>query len=273
MTPEQRQIAAARQIGVNRPVDEVLELLRALIDFDTTIAGKRKKAGCTIPLATLASIIFFIVGGNTYLFPALMIAAAVLCIAVAVAAIVLYLRFRKQDLSDNLGSAAVPFLALLHEDMNPGDSLHVDIDLRPYEIAEKKKKESDPYKKGVYYKIVDTLFVDPWFSGSVALADGTKLHWKVIEHIVKREKTKKNPRGKIKSKTKIKRKTVAVVTAGFPAKHYAIKSADADERDEKRATVKLARKLKTNSADSPAFGLLVDLIADVYRRVKPARSG
>lgn len=273
MTPEQRQIAAARQLGVNRPVDEVLELLRGLLDFDTTMAAKRKKAGCSIPLAILAAIICFVIAGNTYQSTrTIMIAAAVLCVVAMAAAIVLFIRFKRQDLSDNLRTAAVPFLALLREDMNPGDALHVSIDLRPYAIDEKKKRQSEPYKKGQYHKIIDRLFVDPWFSGGVVLADGTKVHWKVIEHVMQQTKTKRNPRGKYKSKTKIKRKTVAVVTLGFSTKTYAIKTADDVKRDEKRTTVTLARKRKTDGADSPAFGMLVDLIAEGYKRVNPVSS-
>jgi len=272
-TAEWREIAAAKKIGVNRPVDEVLDLLRALSDFDTQMAAKRKKAGCSVPIAIVAGIIGVIVGGNVGGTAGKVIfTVAMLGFAAAVYFLVLFLRLRAQDLSDNLRNAAVPFLALLREDMNPGDRLYVDIDLRPYDIEEKKKKQSDPYNKGAYYKIIDRLYVDPWFNGSVALADGTKVHWKVIEHVVKRDKTKKTSRGKIKSKTKIKRKTIAVVTLGFPLKEYAVKTADNVTRDEKRSTVTMARKRKTDGADSPAFGMLVDLIAEGYKRVSGARS-
>lgn len=273
MTAEWREIAAAKKIGVTRPVDEVLDLLRALSDFDTHMAAKKKKAGCTVPIAIVVGIIGVIVGGNIGdTVGKIIFTVALLSFAFAVFCLVLFLRFRAQDLSDNLRTAAVPFLALLREDMNAGDRLYVDIDLRPYDIDDKKKKQSDPYNKGAYYKIIDHLYVDPWFNGSAALADGTKVHWKVIEHVVKREKTKKTSRGKIKSKTKIKRKTIAVVTLGFPVKEYAMKASQDVESDEKRATVTLARKVKTNQADSPALGMLVDLIAEGYKRVSVARS-
>ena len=262
MTPEQQQIAAAKRIGVNRPIDEVLALLRALLDFDSAMAGKRKKAGCAIPIAIAVIIAGFVTSG---MYP-YGIVVPILGIAAAIAAIVFFVRFKSQDLSDNLRTAAVPFLAVLREDMNPSDALHVNIDLRPYTIDEKKKKESDPYKKGAYYKIIDKLFVDPWFDGSAVLADGTKVRWNVVEHVLQHHKTKRTSRGKIKSKLKISRKTVAVVTLAFPMKEYAV-TGDA-ERDEKRATMTLAKKLKTKDENSPAFGLLVDLIADGYRRVK-----
>ena len=261
MTPEQQQIAAAKKIDVNRPIDEVLALLRALLDFDIVMAGKRKKAGCAIPIAIVVTIAGFITSGMV----PYGIVVPVLGIVAAIAAIVFFVRFKSHDLSDNLRTAAVPFLAVLREDMNPGDALHVNMDLRPYTVDEKKKKESDPYKKGAYYKIIDKLYVDPWFDGNAVLADGTKVRWNVIEHVLQHHKTKRTSRGKIKSKTKISRKTVAVVTLAFPRKEYAVEG-DA-ERDEKRATVTLAKKLKTKDENSPAFGMLIDLIADGYRRV------
>jgi hypothetical protein len=262
MTPEQQQIAAAKKLGVNRPVGEVLDLVGALLDFDATMAGKRKKAGCAIPIAIAVIIAGFITSG---MYPYGLV-APILGIVAAIAAIVFFVRFKSQDLSDNLRTAAVPFLAVLREDMNPGDPLHVNIDLRPTIVEEKKKKQSDPYKKGAYYKIVDRLYVDPWFDGSAALADGTKVRWNVVEHVLQHNKTKRTSRGKIKSKTKIKRKTVAVVTLAFPTKEYAV-TGEA-EHDAKRATVTLAKKMKSTDENSPAFAMLIDLIADGYRRVK-----
>src|SRR5262249_26954880 len=234
----------------------------ALLDFDTVMAGKRKKAGCAIPIAIVVVIAGFITSG---MYPFGWI-VPIIGVVAAIVAIVLFVRFKSQDLSDNLRTAAVPFLAVLREDMNPGDALTVNNDLRPYAIDEKKKSQSEPYKKGAYYKIVDKLYVDPWFEGSTALADGTKVKWNLIEHVVQHHKTKRTSRGKIKSKTKTSRKTVAVVTLAFPNKEYAV-TGEA-QHDAKRTTVTLARKLKSKDENSPAFGLLVDLIAEGYRRVK-----
>jgi hypothetical protein len=271
MTPEEQQIAATKRLGVNRPVGEVLALLRALLDFDATMAAKRKKAGCSIPIAIVVAIGAFLASGFSFgLLAKIALAVSLLAVAGAVAAIVLFVRFKGMDLSDNLRVAAVPFLVVLAEDMNGNDPLHVNIDLRPYALEEKKKSESAPYKKGVYYKVIDRLYVDPWFNGSAGLADGTKVRWSVTEHIVEHHKTKKTSRGKIKSKTKISRKTVAAVTLAFATKEYAV-SADA-EAGEKRATMTLARKTKTSDASSPAFDTLVDLIAEGYRKVRVAKS-
>jgi hypothetical protein len=273
MTAEQLRIAQTKRLGVNRPADEVIELMRGLVQFDAHTAAKRKKAGCSIPLGIVAAIAFFVVSGNTSdLVRTATLALGVVSVAVTIGAIVLYRRLRAQDLSDNLTFTAAPFIALLREDMRPGESLHVDIDLRPWAIPEKMKKESAPYQKGAYYKVVDRLYVDPWFSGTAVLADGTKLRWRVVDHMLEKTGRKKNPRGKIKRKTKVKRKTVAVVTLAFPTKQYAVKDAADVERDEKRTTMTLARKHKSAGEEAAALDLLVGIIADGYRRVTLTRS-
>ena len=273
MTAEQLRIAQTKRLDVNRPANEVLELMRGLAQFDAYTAARRKKAGCSIPLAILAAIASFVVSGLTFgAVKTAMLVLGALCAAAAVAAIVLYRRLRAQDLSDNLTLTAAPFIALLSEDIRAGDPLHVDIDLRPWAIPEKKKKESEPYKKGPYYKVIDRLYVDPWFSGSAVLADGTKLRWRVVDHMLEKTGNKRNPRGKIKQKTKVKRKTVAVVTLAFPTKEYAVQDAADVERDGKRATMTLARKHKSAGEEAAALDLLVDIIADGYRRVTLTRS-
>ena len=277
MTPEQLRIAQTKRLDVNRPADEVLELIRGLVQFDSLTAAKRKKAGCSIPLAILAAIACFVIAAvNFGALKTAMLILGVLCAAAAIAFIVVYRRLRAQDLSDNLTLTAAPFITILREDIRPGDPVHVDVDLRPWAIAEKKKKESEPYKKGQYYKVIDRLYVDPWFSGSAALADGTKLRWRVVDHMLEKTGTKKNPRGKIKTKKKVKRKTVAVVTLSFPTKEYAVQQAPQDmakiEQDEKRTTMTLARKQKSAGEETAALDLLVDLIADGYRRVTLTRS-
>jgi hypothetical protein len=273
MTAEQLRVAQTKRLEVNRPANQILDLMRGLINFDAAMAAKRKKAGCSIPLGFVLAIGLFFGSGFTFgWMKTVMLALGGFCVVAAVVCIFLYVKLRREDLSDNLTTTAAPFIALLREDMNPGDPLHVDIDLRSWEVAEKKKKESEPYKRGSYHKIIDRLYVDPWFSGNATLADGTKLRWKVVDHLLQKKASKRNARGKIKTKTKVKRKTVAVVTLAFPTKAYAVKDASDVERDAKRATMTLARKKKSAGEESAALDMLVDLIADGYRRVNLARS-
>ncbi len=269
LSPEQQRIAAAKQININRPVDDVLALLRALVEFDASVARRRKWAGGALAAMIVLTIISFFVAINRHgsTKTTLIAAGLVLLVGIVIAGVV-FAKFKAADLSDNLRVAAAPFLTILHEDMNGKDPLHVKIDLRSSYLAEKKRKESAPYASGAYYKVIDRFFVDPWFSGSAVLADGTRLQWEVTEHIFQRTRTKKNPRGKTKTKTKEKRGTTASVTLGFPNKEYAVTAGAEDVKSgEKRQTMTFKRKLKSDRRDSPAFEMLVDLMAEGYRRV------
>ena len=104
--------------------------------------------------------------------------------------------------------------------------------------------------------------VAPPATGRVAL------DWEVIDKLLQRVRTKRNPRGKYKTKTKEKWHVVGGVTVAFPTKQYAVTDAPADE---KRHTVKLKRKVKTDVKGSSAFDVLVDMIAEAYGGVAVAR--
>lgn len=272
MTAEGLRVAESKRLQANRPADEIIELIRGLVHFDAETATKRTKAGLFSALSFVAAIICFVLSMNLDGGSAAMRVLAVLFVVAFIGWIVMYARLRAQDLSDNLTITAAPFLAILREDIRPGEPLHVDIDLRPWKIDEKKKTESAPYQKGQYYKVIDRLYVDPWFSGSASLADGTKLRWRIVDHVLEKTGRKKNRRGKIKSKTKVKRKRVAVVTLSFPDKAYAVTDATEVQRDAKRSTITLARKQKSAGEETSALDLLVDVIADGYRRVTLKRS-
>ena len=51
-------------------------------------------------------------------------------------------------------------------------------------------------------------------------ADGTDVEFAVIDHVRSSRKTKRTPRGKIKTKTKAKKKTELAVTLSFPKRNY-----------------------------------------------------
>src|SRR5213083_576370 len=57
LTPEQQRIAQAMQLNINRPIDEVLELLRGLSAFDQEMAARRKKAGVILGLSIAVAIV------------------------------------------------------------------------------------------------------------------------------------------------------------------------------------------------------------------------
>src|SRR5436309_783204 len=244
LTPEQQRIAQAMQLNVNRPIDDLLQLLGGLAAFDQEIAARRKKARTILGLSILLSVVgvFDSIKRLAHTHPHLStyIVMTVAAIVIAIVSGVIYGRLKKADLSDDLQNSAIPFLTLLREDMNSGDAIHVKIDLRSTTINEKKVKEGQ--SEGSSTSVTERFFVNPWFSGNVVLADGTRVEWEVIDKLLQRVRTKRNPRGKYKRKTKEKWHIQGAVSVGFPTKHYAVGEAAADE---KRHTVKLKRKIKT----------------------------
>ncbi|PYQ50643.1 MAG: hypothetical protein DMF59_10365 [Acidobacteria bacterium] len=271
LSPEQQRLAQSMLINVNRPIDDVLALLRGLSALDQELTARRKNASKILGVSIVIVFIGLILArksfGGAHFAHYIVVALTVAAVIAAIASAVMYKRLKKADLTDDLTNSAIPFLTLLREDMNSGGTIHVKIDLRSAAINEKKVKENRP-KDPRFTKIIESFFVNPWFSGNVVLADGTRLDWEVIDKLLQRVRTKRNPRGKYKTKTKEKWHVVGGVTVAFPTKQYAVADASADE---KRHTIKLKRKVKTDSKGSSAFDVLVDMIAEAYGGVAVAR--
>jgi hypothetical protein len=265
LSDEQKAILADKKVKLNRPADELLNLLKPIAAFDVAAAPARKQAGCSLAVLIVLSVIVAIYGlnqeGNL----------RTVCLALAgafiVAAIVngrTWVRLKGADVSDNLSKIVIPFLAILREDVAATEPVELDLDLTAADAKEKLTQTIEPKTKG-YPKLVTSVFMNPWFEGNAVFADGTQLKWKVIDRLRVTKKTKKNPRGKIKTKTKMKVRSDVRVTMAFPTKRYAPKHNAVP--GEKRHEVKLAKRTK-GAADTPqGFPMLIDLIADGYRKV------
>ncbi|MEA2568955.1 MAG: hypothetical protein QOI24_956 [Acidobacteriota bacterium] len=265
LSDEQKAILAEKKVKLNRPADELLNLLKPIAAFDVAAAPARKQAGCSLAVLIVLSVIVAIYGlnqeGNL----------RTVCLALAGAFIVAAIvngrtwgRLKGADVSDNLSNIVIPFLTILREDVAPAEPVTLDIDLTAADAKKKLTQTIEPKTKG-YPKLVTSVFMNPWFEGNAVFADGTQLKWKVIDRLRVTKKTKKNPRGKIKTKTKTKVRSDVRVTMAFPTKRYAPKHNAVP--GEKRHEVKLAKRTK-GAADTPqGFPMLIDLIADGYRKV------
>src|SRR5689334_1086536 len=195
LSPEQKQILAKKQLEVDKPVDELLALLKPLAACDRMANKVQTRFGCTFGLlivATLGALIFF---SNLGWGP-LTLALLALVLGATIAAGWFWIWLRSIDVSNNLRQFVVPVLALFREDIDPRTPVHLRLDLSKPTAAPKKTNEGAPYKHGVYHKVVDTTYVDPWMSAEAVLVDGTRLRWSVTDRIRERKKTKRNARGK-----------------------------------------------------------------------------
>jgi hypothetical protein len=161
-------------------------------------------------------------------------------------------------------------------------------DLRGGQLEEKKTGAAAnlPGRPGVV-SATQTHYTDPWISGATTLADGSKLDWEIVDHIRRRDVTKRNARGKTKYKTKYKIRRQIDVKIGFPIDDYAMavdKSTGTGTASDRMAikqgakrNVYKMRRVVVESIPDAVLDLkqFVDPIAAAYRQValKPEDGG
>lgn len=259
---EQKQILKDKKVELNRPIDELLALLKPLAACDKVADKSRTKLGCSFGVGIVAAIVLAFTG---LLIPLVLVAAAAVVLGV------LYFFTRKIDLSNNFREFALPVLTVFREDFDAAKPVRLRLNLDPPTAKEKMTAELPAYKQGIYHKVIDKTYVDPWMSATAVLVDGTRLSWDVTDNILVRAKTKKTARGKYKSKTKYKKKTDLAVEVGLRKKTYAMAAPAAGQQvssDDKRHTVQMEREIRTASLDPLAPKELIDLVADVYRQTR-----
>ena len=266
LSPEQKRILAEKRLTAAHPIDELLATLRPLAECDKLGDSVRTKLGCSFALGIVLTIVLFFVVMNTVSVTAAVI-VAVLLLAVTVALGYFWSWTRGIDVSNNFRQFVVPVLSVFREDIDPTKPVKVDLDLSAPTNKSKLQSESQPYASGVYHKVIDSMYRDPWMSAEAVLTDGTKLSWSVTDAIRERTKTKRNARGKHKTKTKYSKKTNLEVTLGMRKKTYEVVAPEGAELtgDEKRSIVTVERQVQSATLDPIEPRALIDLVADVYR--------
>lgn len=266
LSSEQKHIIEEKKLDVTRPVGELLELLRPIAACDALVDKSKTKMGCTFGLAIVATIGLTILSfsdAGSWITWALVAAAIVIMVVSGK----FWSWMGKIDVSNNFRLFALPVLTMFREDIAPGQPMHLRLDLGSPTDPTKKQSESQPYKAGVYHKVIDKMYRDPWMSAETLLVDGSKLSWTIVETIRERDKTKRNARGKTKTKTKYKKKTDIEVDLGLRNKLYEVHAPAGGEvtSDAKRTKVHVERRILSDSLDPIEPTALIDLIADVYR--------
>ncbi|HET8775324.1 MAG TPA: hypothetical protein VFP80_16105 [Thermoanaerobaculia bacterium] len=269
LSPEQKQILAKKQLEVDKPVDELLALLKPLAACDKMANKVQTRFGCTFGLLIVVTFVALIFFSNLGWGP-LTLALLALVLGATIAAGWFWIWLRSIDVSNNLRQFVVPVLALFREDIDPRTPVHLRLDLSKPTASPKKTNEGAPYKQGVYHKVIDTTYVDPWMSAEAVLVDGTRLRWSVTDRIRERKKTKRNARGKYKSKTKYRKISDLEVQLAMRTKTYTVAHA-AITNDGKRSKLDVQRSVRTSSLDPIDPRTLIDAITGVYRSLKPAK--
>jgi hypothetical protein len=243
LTREQQEIVEAARVSGSRSPDEWLQLLGPVADFDAKAdAARLKQTDAGFWERRFA---------------------------------------RKHDVPNGLRLFAMPLLPLLREDHDPDHPLELTLDLTGWEQKGKHAHDSDSYKKGRAYKVVDSFYDDAWISGRARFVDGADIHFAVIDHVKASARWQRSVSGKIKHKKKSKKKTELAVTVSLPKRNYTAASEVSVQRStrkesvregEDRTVVKLNRVVQLGRMDAaPDIELLLELLAAAYERVDPAR--
>ncbi len=210
----QKRLLKKKQLRGSYSQQAWISLLGGLADYDEHSDKLRRFSG----------IAFFVLMIPTFFsgaFPPLLLITVPIWLATGV----LWLLTRKMDLSNHLRVFIMPFITLIGDDIKAGQTLSLNMDLRGGDRKDKSTGRKEPYKKGAYYKIVETLYEDPWLSGEAVLSDGSRLQFHLRDAIRKLKKTKRTARGKIKTKTKYKIKGLMDIQLKLPVNSYRLRDA------------------------------------------------
>ncbi len=269
LSAEQKQMIRTKRVDLSRPIDEILTLLKPLAACDKMADKSRTKTGCWFGFGVVLTIGLLIFFSNIG-WSAITVPIFLLVVAAVVGGGVMWSFLRRIDISNNFRSFTLPVLTLMREDFDATKLVNLRMNLDAPNASSKKTAEGAPYKQGVYYKVIDSTYVDPWMTFSGVLVDGTKLSWNVTDEIRERQKTKKNARGKHKTKTKYRKKTDIEVEMALLKKSYAMTPStdSALTGDAKRHKVSLEREVRTESLDPIDPRVLIDVVANVYRNTR-----
>lgn len=273
LNDEQRRVLLEKQVKMNRPIDETISFFKPLAACDKLGDKSRTKFGCGGAIAIIAIIPLLIMWGNDVYPAPVAIGLIVTAIVIAVLLLKRWSWLSKIDLSNNLRGVVLPILQLFREDIGREQPVQLELDLSSPTHKTKQKSKSEPYKAGVYYKVIDTFYVDPWMTGEALLTDGTRLRWSITDSIRERQKTKRNARGKHKTKTRYSKKTSIDVEVSLESKQYELGEVEAVKviEGERKNRVRVNRRVKMDSLDPIHPREIVDLVANVYRGAQPVK--
>jgi len=263
LSDEQRGIIEQKQVKLNRPVDELIALLKPIADMDKLVPS-----GCGVALAMFGCVALAIVlniVAEAMNWPGWTKGVGVLvCIGLFVGILIMFLKTRKIDVSDNLRGAVLPMLEIFRDDFDPGESMELALDLRQPMAKEKLLREVKPRER-----LTETFYSDPWISAGATLVDGSRLRWSVIDTIRHRSVTKKTARGKWKTKTKDSKKCNVDVELTVRNKAYSVSGQG--EAGEKKTTLSASKTMKLPGVAATDPKLIIEVITELFQRVSPAK--
>ncbi|MDM8515441.1 hypothetical protein QUF76_04520 [Desulfobacterales bacterium HSG16] len=218
----------ARSLLKNRGITgswEAADCINALSELEKidSDAEKNEKKAFTRAALCLFGIIASLITGAMTTTPYFFYLAPVFGIALVIFVLV-GIRYSFRDLDDGFRVYLFPLLRALSDDIKKNKKISIEMDFFPTDKKIFKKSKSDKYQKGVYHKCYDTLYERDYLKMTLPLHDGNRLVVSVRDSLIEAQMTKKNPRGKIKTKRKYKKQVMTyTIRLKVSAKKYRCK--------------------------------------------------
>ena len=288
MQQQLNTVIANMKISGSWPIRQLLEFGAALKEYDVSVEKKKKFAlagmiVCLVPLALIILVGIFSGGILTKNAIQTMVLLAAILLILGIVASIFFLRYRKFDVCDEFRKFLLPLLEHLQDDIKKNSTVLVEMPLDSLENSTYLKNTSDVYSKGAYHKCLDYLYDRVFLSVTLRLHDGNTLILRGNEFLKKTKKTKKNPRGKIKTKTKYTKKFTFDTRLKINSGVYTCQEIPQDgvrsdsqmmysKQSEKGTTLGLKYLHRNGRELMPDYKLTLEKIATLYTYLQPKAS-
>lgn len=199
----------------------LLYLLDMLEKYDTQVEKKQGRSGWAAALCCLAAIvdgiIWIISEIDSVGYMALVFALLFSYFLIS------YRGYVKKDLPDDFRKYLIPLLKLLSADIKERSKIALKLDIAQLRIKEYSAGVVTLPVKAPYYNITSEMFARPLMTMAIQLRDGNRLLMERSESLTVVTKKKKNPRGKIKTKEKIKKRVLTRLKLAVNPRVYSVR--------------------------------------------------
>lgn len=255
----------------------LLYLLDSLAKYDMEVEKKRGKSGWTAALFFTASV----AGGITWIIYEIDAIgyAAIFSALLFVLFLVSYNGYLKKELPDDFRDYLIPLLKLLSGDIKDKSKIALKMDISQLQNKEYSKGVRILPVHGPYYDITSERFERKLMTLALHLRDGNRLLMERFESLTVVNKSKKNPRGKTKTKTKYKRAVSTRVKLAVNPRIYSVRKTASDagvaqvsvKPGRKRMALDLKFTEKGGLDAAMKAGAAIRQIAVLYSRLVPAK--
>ncbi|MFC1849821.1 hypothetical protein ACFL27_06395 [candidate division CSSED10-310 bacterium] len=196
----------AKRMQGEWPLTRINYFISQLTEYDLVIEKKAKVYTGLTAGSFIGAFIFIFVAAFLENWKVALIIPVL--IVVGIITLIITMKYSKLDLRNEFREFLAPLLDNLKEDIKPESDISLDLHLTSVEDKAFFQGKSDKYSKGVYHKCYDHIYERDLLTMSLPLIDGNRLALSGHEYLIKSVKTKRNPRGKYKTKTKYKKKVM-----------------------------------------------------------------